>query len=209
MKTRSYLFTWFISSISIFILTESNYVNINNSFLYSQEIESSLILKKGNDWIEIKQGDVIYVRSFKTGTIANRKPNKLPGSTLGTFTAAKPSIFIGLDSQRKILVTEFENILLSDIYSIAYTSDRTMAFRFAPNNFAHGFIVGALFPLTLFLAEETEGPPPVFILIIFSSVVGVMVGVPSAVLGLIHGLSYPNIESEFIIGSSDWSIVEE
>jgi hypothetical protein len=36
-----------------------------------------------------------------------------------------------------------------------------------------------------------------------------MVGVSSAVLGLIHGLSYPNVESEFIIGSSDWSLVEE
>ena len=194
MKSRSYLIGWFIFTISIFIL--------NNSFLYSQELQSTLILKKGNNWIEIKQGDEIYVRSYN----AKRKANKLPGSSLGSFTAAKPSKFVGLDLQQRILVTEFDYILLSDIHSISITSSKTMAFRFAGNNFAHGFIAGALFPLTLFISE---GEDNLMALIIFAGFFGTFVGVPSGVLGLIHGTLYPNIENEFIVGQNEWIIVEE
>ena len=96
-RTRTHLLAWFIFSISSFILNESNLVHLNNSFLYSQELQSTLILKKGNNWIEIKQGDEIYVRSYN----ANIKPNKFPGSTIGSFTAAKPSKFVGTRSSTK------------------------------------------------------------------------------------------------------------
>lgn len=201
-RTRTHLLAWFVFSISSFILNESNLVHLNNSFLYSQELQSTLILKKGNNWIEIKQGDLIYVRSYN----AKRKPNKLPGSSLGSFTAAKPSKFVGLDLQQRILVTEFDYILLSDIHSISITSSKTMAFRFAGNNFAHGFIAGALFPLTLFLSE---GGDNTMALILFAGFFGTFVGVPSAVIGLIHGLLFPNIENEFIVGQNEWIIVEE
>lgn len=201
-RTRTHLLAWFVFSISSFILNESNLVHLNNSFLYSQELQSTLILKKGNNWIEIKQGDLIYVRSYN----AKRKPNKLPGSSLGSFTAAKPSKFVGLDLQQRILVTEFDYILLSDIHSISITSSKTMTFRFAGNNFAHGFIAGALFPLTLFLSEGGDNP---MALILFAGFFGTFVGVPSAVIGLIHGLLFPNIENEFIVGQNEWIIVEE
>jgi len=201
-RTRTHLLAWFVFSISSFILNESNLVHLNNSFLYSQELQSTLILKKGNNWIEIKQGDLIYVRSYN----AKRKPNKLPGSSLGSFTAAKQSKFVGLDLQQRILVTEFDYILLSDIHSISITSSKTMTFRFAGNNFAHGFIAGALFPLTLFLSEGGDNP---MALILFAGFFGTFVGVPSAVIGLIHGLLFPNIENEFIVGQNEWIIVEE
>ena len=201
-RTRTHLLAWFVFSISSFILNESNLVHLNNSFLYSQELQSTLILKKGNNWIEIKQGDEIYVRSYN----AKRKPNKLPGSSLGSFTAAKQSKFVGLDLQQRILVTEFDYILLSDIHSISITSSKTMAFRFAGNNFVHGFIAGALFPLTLFLSEGGDNP---MALILFAGFFGTFVGVPSAVIGLIHGLLFPNIENEFIVGQNEWIIVEE
>ena len=39
MRVCLYLFAWFISYISLFILTELNFVNINNPILYSQEVE--------------------------------------------------------------------------------------------------------------------------------------------------------------------------
>jgi hypothetical protein len=201
-RTRTHLLAWFVFSISSFILNESNLVHLNNSFLYSQELQSTLILKKGNNWIEIKQGDEIYIRSYN----AKRKANKLPGSSLGSFTAAKQSKFVGLDLQQRILVTEFDYILLSDIHSISITSSKTMAFRFAGNNFAHGFIAGALFPLTLFLSEGGDNP---MALILFAGFFGTFVGVPSAVIGLIHGLLFPNIENEFIVGQNEWIIVEE
>ena len=201
-RTRTHLLAWFIFSISSFILNESNLVHLNNSFLYSQELQSTLILKKGNNWIEIKQGDEIYVRSYN----ANIKPNKFPGSTIGSFTAAKPSNFVGIDLQQRILVTEFDYIPFSDIHSISITSSKTMTFRFAGNNFAHGFIAGALFPLTLFLSEGGDNP---MALILFAGFFGTFVGVPSAVIGLIHGFLFPNIENEFIVGPNEWIIVEE
>ena len=206
MKTRSYLFAWFITSTTMIILNDSSYIHLNNSFLYSQEIESSLILKKGNNWIEIKQGDVIYVRSFKTGTNKFGKPNKLPGSTIGSFTSAKPSKFVGLDLQNRILVTEFDYIYLSNIHSISISSSKTMAFEFAGNNFTHGFLAGTIFPLILFLSEGGDNP---MALIIVAGFFGTFVGVPSAAIGLIHGLAYPNIENEFIVGPNEWIIVEE
>ena len=202
MKTKSYLLSWFIFTISIFILDGASFINIKTSFLYSQELQPSLILKNGNSWIEIKQGDIIYVRSYNEKI----KPNKLPGSTIGSFTSAKPSKFVGLDLQNRILVTEFDYIYLSNIHSISISSSKTMAFEFAANNFTHGFLAGTIFPLILFLSEGGENP---MALIIFAGFFGTFVGVPSAAIGLIHGLAYPNIENEFIVGQNDWIIVEE
>ena len=203
-RSRTNLLAWFIFSISIFILNESSLIHLNNSYLYSQELQTSIMLKKGNNWIEIKQGDELYVRSYN----AKRKPSKLPSSTLGSFTAAKPIKFVGIDFQKKILVTEVDYILLSDIHSISITSSKTMAFRFIGNNFAHGFAIGTLIPLTIFFANDSGENE--FILVAFiSGFVGVGVGVSSAILGLIHGLTYPNIENEFIVGQNEWIIVEE
>ena len=59
--------------------------------------------------------------------------------------------------------------------------------------------------MTVFLTEDTDG----FVLgLILSAMFGIVVAVPSALLGLIHGYSYPNIENEYIIGSNNWIIVE-
>ena len=202
-RTRTHLLAWFIFSISLFILNESNLVHLNNSFLYSQELQSTLILKKGNNWIEIKQGDEIYVRSYN----ANIKPNKFPGSTIGSFTAAKPNNFVGIDLQQRILVTEFDYIPFSDIHSISITSSKTMAFRFAGNNFAHGFIAGGLFGSILIFSSDYDISPQLIIL--FFGLFGSFVSVPSAVLGLIHGSFFPNIENEYRLGQKEWIIVEE
>ena len=206
MKSRSYLIAWFAFTISIFILNESNFVNVKYSRLFSQQIENPLILQKGDSWLQIQPGEKVYIRSYKAGALRRGKPNKLPSSTLGSFVAAKPSTFLGIDYQNRILVTDNDYIYLSDIYSISITSSKTMAWRFAANNFGQGLLAGTIFPLTGFLTEDTEGF--IFYLMI-SAFLGIIVAVPSAVLGLIHGYSYPNIENEYIIGSNDWIIVEQ
>tara|TARA_Y100000746_G_C15321489_1_gene373886 strand:+ start:75 stop:692 length:618 start_codon:yes stop_codon:yes gene_type:complete len=205
MKTKSYLIVWFAFAISIFILNESKFIHFNNSSLFAQELKTSLVLKKGNNWIEMNQGDKLYIRSYKAGALRKGKPNKLPSSTLGSFVATKPSTLVGIDSQNRILVTDIDYIYLSDIYSISIISSKTMAWKFAANNFGQAFLAGIIIPMTVFLTEDTDG----FVLgLILSAMFGIVVAVPSALLGLIHGYSYPNIENEYIIGSNNWIIVE-
>ena len=64
MKSRSYLIAWFAFTISIFILNESNFVNVKYSRLFSQQIENPLILQKGDSWLEIQPGEKVYIRSY-------------------------------------------------------------------------------------------------------------------------------------------------
>ena len=43
---------------------------------------------------------------------------------------------------------------------------------------------------------------------VFSVVWGGIVGGAAGVLGLLQGLSYPNIDNEYVIDSNEWVIVE-
>ena len=103
MRVRSYLFAWFISYISLFILTELNFVNINNPILYSQEVEQPLKLKKWDNWLEIKKGDQIYVRSYEKGLFNNKVLTNLPGGSVFSGVATV-STFLTVDHQKKVLI---------------------------------------------------------------------------------------------------------
>ena len=48
--------------------------------LFAQEVEKSITLKKGENIIEIKPGDRVYVRYYKNLPNRDRSLNMLPGS---------------------------------------------------------------------------------------------------------------------------------
>ena len=208
MKVRLYLFTWFISSISIFILTELNFVNINYSILLSQEVEKPLNLKKGDNWLEIKKGDQIYLRSYEKGLFKNKALTSLPGGSVFSGVA-KVSTFLTVDHQQKVIITDHSAILFSDLYSVSPINDNTMSSRLAKDKAIKGFCIGFGLPFITVTMEGGGDFQYLVPMMLFSTAFGAMIGLGSGIFGAAQGTLYPDIIEEFIIGPNEWSIVKE
>ena len=153
MKTRSFLIAWFAFTISIFILNESNFVNVKYSHLYSQQIENPLILQKSDSWLEIQPGEKVYIRSYRKIWGKKRLTDIPQRKILPSGPKTKPTTFISIDHQQKVLITESEAIALSDFYSIAPLSGSTMALKTAQNGFVSFFWGG--FATTFFIISAS------------------------------------------------------
>ena len=210
MKSRSYLIGWFIFTISIFILDESNFVDIKTSHLFSQQTERPLILQKGDNWLEIKPGQKVYIRSYGKSFFGNRVLSNIPQrKIMPSGPPTKATMFISIDHQQKVLITESEAITLSDFYSISPVSDGTMAFKAARNGVVTGFCSGFAVTFLFFvLALGVDIGNEFSELTFLSSMVGGFTAGVSGITGLIFGSFTPDITEEFIISPDEWSIVE-
>ena len=210
MKTRTYLIAWFAFTISIFILNESNFVNVKYSHLYSQQIENPLILQKGDSWLEIQPGEKVYIRSYRKTIFGKRVLTDIPQrKIIASGPKTKPTTFISIDHQQKVLITESEAIALSDFYSIAPLSGSTMALKSAKNGFAGGFCGGFVLSVALFIGAGEVDFDDTSEVILLSSFLGGLTAVYGGIFGLISGLFISDITEEFIIGPDEWSIVEQ
>ena len=210
MKSRSYLIAWFAFTISIFILNESNFFNVKYSHLYSQQIENPLILQKGDSWLEIQPGEKVYIRSYTKSLFGTRVLTDIPErKILASGPKTKPTTFISIDHQQKVLITESEAIALSDFYSIAPLSGSTMALKSAKNGFVGGFFGGFAATFFIILASGAELQDDFSQVILLSSFLGGLTAVYGGIFGFVFGLFSPDITEEFIIGPDEWSIVEQ
>ena len=210
MKSRSYLIVWFAFTISIFILNESNFVNVKYSRLFSQQIENPLILQKGDSWLEIQPGEKVYIRSYTKSLFGTRVLTDIPQrKILASGPKTKPTTFISIDHQQKVLITESEAIALSDFYSIAPLSGSTMALKSAKNGFVGGFFGGFAATFFIILASGAELQDDFSQVILLSSFLGGLAAVYGGIFGFVFGLFTPDITEEFIIGPDEWSIVEQ
>ena len=210
MKTRTYLIAWFAFTISIFILNESNFVNVKYSHLYSQQIENPLILQKGDSWLEIQPGEKVYIRSYRKTIFGKRVLTDIPQrKIIASGPKTKPTTFISIDHQQKVLITESEAIALSDFYSIAPLSGSTMALKSAKNGFVGGFCGGFALSVALFIGAGEVDFDDTSEVILLSSFLGGLTAVYGGIFGLISGLFISDITEEFIIGPDEWSIVEQ
>jgi len=210
MKSRSYLIAWFAFTISIFILNESNFVNVKYSHLYSQQIENPLILQKGDSWLEIQPGEKVYIRSYRKSLFGKRVLTDIPQrKIIASGPKTKPTTFISIDHQQKVLITESDAIALSDFYSIAPLSGSTMALKTAKNSFIGGFCGGFTLSVVMFIGAGEVGSDETSSVILLSSFIGGITAVYSGIFGLIGGFFISDITEEFIIGPDEWSIVEQ
>ena len=210
MKSRSYLIAWFAFTISIFILNESNFVNVKYSHLYSQQIENPLILQKGDSWLEIQPGEKVYIRSYRKTIFGKRVLTDIPQrKIIASGPKTKPTTFISIDHQQKVLITESEAIALSDFYSIAPLSGSTMALKSAKNGFVGGFCGGFALSVALFIGAGEVDFDDTSEVILLSSFLGGLTAVYGGIFGLIGGSFISDITEEFIIGPDEWSIVEQ
>ena len=209
MKSRSYLIAWFAFTISIFILNESNFVNVKYSRLFSQQIENPLILQKGDSWLEIQPGEKVYIRSYRKIWKKKRLTDIPQRKILPSGPKTKPTTFISIDHQQKVLITESESIALSDFYSIAPLSGSTMALKTAKNGFASFFCGGFTTTFFIILAYGAELQDDFSQVILLSSFLGGLAAVYGGIFGFVFGLFTPDITEEFIIGPDEWSIVEQ
>ena len=209
MKSRSYLIVWFAFTISIFILNESNFVNVKYSRLFSQQIENPLILQKGDSWLEIQPGEKVYIRSYRKIWKKKRLTDIPQRKILPSGPKTKPTTFISIDHQQKVLITESESIALSDFYSIAPLSGSTMALKTAQNGFVSFFYGGFATTFFIILASGAELQDDFSQVILLSSFLGGLTAVYGGIFGFVFGLFTPDITEEFIIGPDEWSIVEQ
>ena len=210
MKTRSFLIAWFAFTISIFILNESNFVNVKYSHLYSQQIENPLILQKGDSWLEIQPGEKVYIRSYRKTIFGKRVLTDIPQrKIIASGPKTKPTTFISIDHQQKVLITESDAIALSDFYSIAPLSGSTMALKSAKNGFVGGFCGGFALSVALFIGAGEVDFDDTSEVILLSSLLGAGTAIYGGIFGLIGGLFISDITEEFIIGPDEWSIVEQ
>ena len=209
MKSRSYLIAWFAFTISIFILNESNFVNVKYSRLFSQQIENPLILQKGDSWLEIQPGEKVYIRSYRKIWGKKRLTDIPQRKILASGPKTKPTTFISIDHQQKVLITESESIALSDFYSIAPLSGSTMALKTAKNGFVSFFCGGFATTFFIILASGAELQDDFSQVILLSSFLGGLAAVYGGIFGFVFGLFTPDITEEFIIGPDEWSIVEQ
>ena len=209
MKSRSYLIAWFAFTISIFILNESNFVNVKYSRLFSQQIENPLILQKGDSWLEIQPGEKVYIRSYRKIWKKKRLTDIPQRKILASGPKTKPTTFISIDHQQKVLITESEAIALSDFYSIAPLSGSTMALKTAKNGFVSFFCGGFATTFFIILASGAELQDDFSQVILLSSFLGGLTAVYGGIFGFVFGLFTPDITEEFIIGPDEWSIVEQ
>ncbi|MDB9722318.1 hypothetical protein OAA83_00120 [Candidatus Marinimicrobia bacterium] len=209
MKTRSYLISLF--AISIFILDESSFIDIKTSHLYSQQNERPLILQKGDSWLEIKPGQKVYIRSYKKTLFRNRILTDIPQrKIIPSGPKVKPSTFISIDHQQKVLITQNDAIALSDFYSISPVTDGTMALKAAKNGFVGGFFGGFAASFLLLLSDgEVDIANEFLQVILLSSFLGVVTAVTGGIQGLLVGSFFPDITEEFIISPDEWSIIEQ
>jgi len=211
MKTKSYLIAWFAFTISIFILNESNFVNVKYSHLYSQQIDNPLILQKGDNWLEFKPGEKVYIRSYRKSFWGKRRLTDIPErSIIASGPITSPTTFISIDHQQKVLITETDAIALSDLYSISPLSGGKMTYKAARNGVVNGFCSGfavtfLFFVLLIGVDIGSEFPELIFL----SSILGGITAGVSGVIGLVFGSFTPDIVEEFIIGANEWSIVEK
>lgn len=209
MKTKSYLIAWFAFTISIFILNESNFVNVKYSRLFSQQIENPLILQKGDSWLEIQPGEKVYIRSYRK-TWGKKRLTDIPQrKILASGPKTKPTTFISIDHQQKVLITESDVIALSDFYSIAPLSGSTMALKSAKNGFVGGFYGGFAATFFIVLANGAVVPDDFPEMVLLSSLLGAFTAIYGGIFGFVFGLFSPDITEEFIIGPDEWSIVEK
>jgi hypothetical protein len=209
MKTKSYLIAWFAFTISIFILNESNFVNVKYSRLFSQQIENPLILQKGDSWLEIQPGEKVYIRSYRK-TWGKKRLTDIPQrKILASGPKTKPTTFISIDHQQKVLITESDVIALSDFYSIAPLSGSTMALKSAKNGFVGGFYGGFAATFFIVLANGAVVPDDFPEMVLLSSLLGASTAIYGGISGFVFGLFSPDITEEFIIGPDEWSIVEK
>ena len=209
MKTKSYLIAWFAFTISIFILNESNFVNVKYSRLFSQQIENPLILQKGDSWLEIQPGEKVYIRSYRK-TWGKKRLTDIPQrKILASGPKTKPTTFISIDHQQKVLITESDVIALSDFYSIAPLSGSTMALKSAKNGFVGGFYGGFAATFFIVLANGAVVPDDFPEMVLLSSLLGACTAIYGGISGFVFGLFSPDITEEFIIGPDEWSIVEK
>ena len=210
MKTRSFLIAWFAFTISIFILNESNFVNVKYSHLYSQQIEIPLILQKGDSWLEIQPGEKVYIRSYRKSLFGKRVLTDIPQrKIIASGPKTKPTTFISIDHQQKVLITESDAIALSDFYSIAPLSGSTMALKTAKNGVIGGFCGGFALSVVMFIGAAEVGSDETPSVILLSSFIGGITAVYGGIFGLIGGFFTPDITEEFIVGPDEWSIVEQ
>ena len=209
MKSRSYLIAWFAFTISIFILNESNFVNVKYSRLFSQQIENPLILQKGDSWLEIQPGEKVYIRSYRKIWKKKRLTDIPQRKILASGPKTKPTTFISIDHQQKVLITESEAIALSDFYSIAPLSGSTMALKSAKNGFVAGFFGGFAATFFIISASGAELQDDFSQVILLSSLLGAGTAIYGGIFGFVFGLFSPDITEEFIIGPDEWSIVEQ
>ena len=210
MKSRSYLIAWFAFTISIFILNESNFVNVKYSRLFSQQIENPLILQKGDSWLEIQPGEKVYIRSYRKSIFGKRVLTDIPQrKIIASGPKTKPTTFISIDHQQKVLITESEAIALSDFYSIAPLSGSTMALKSAKNGFVGGFCGGFALSVALFIGAGEVDFDDTSEVILLSSLLAAGTAIYGGIFGLIGGLFISDITEEFIIGPDEWSIVEQ
>jgi hypothetical protein len=209
-RTRTHLLAWFIFSISTFILNESNLVHLNNSFLYSQELQSTLILQKGDSWLEIQPGEKVYIRSYRKSLFGKRVLTDIPQrKIIASGPKTKPTTFISINHQQKVLITESDAIALSDFYSIAPLSGSTMALKTAKNGVIGGFCGGFALSVVMFIGAAEVGSDETLSVILLSSFIGGITAVYGGIFGLIGGFFTPDITEEFIVGPDEWSIVEQ
>jgi len=210
MKSRSYLIAWFAFTISIFILNESNFVNVKYSRLYSQQIENPLILQKGDSWLEIQPGEKVYIRSYRKSLFGKRVLTDIPQrKIIASGPKTKPTTFISINHQQKVLITESDAIALSDFYSIAPLSGSTMALKTAKNGVIGGFCGGFALSVVMFIGAAEVGSDETPSVILLSSFIGGITAVYGGIFGLIGGFFTPDITEEFIVGPDEWSIVEQ
>ena len=179
-----------------------------NSILFSQEFEQPLNLRKGDNWLEIKKGDQIYVRSYEEGLFNNKVLTNLPGGSIFSGIATV-STFLTIDHQKKVLITDQSVIMFSDLYSVSPIADKTMSSKLAKDKATKGFCVGFVLPFITVTMEgggdfQYLGP-----MLLFSTAFGAMIGLGSGIFGAVQGTLYPDIIEEFIIGPNDWSILKE
>ena len=209
MKSRSYLIAWFAFTISIFILNESNFVNVKYSRLFSQQIENPLILQKGDSWLEIQPGEKVYIRSYLKIWGKKRLTDIPQRKILPSGPKTKPTTFISIDHQQKVLITESEAIALSDFYSIAPLSGSTMALKTAQNGFVSFFWGGFATTFFIISASGAELQDDFSQVLLLSTFLGSLTAVYGGIFGFVFGLFTPDITEEFIIGPDEWSIVEQ
>ena len=210
MKSRSYLIAWFAFTISIFILNESNFVNVKYSRLFSQQIENPLILQKGDSWLEIQPGEKVYIRSYRKTIFGKRVLTDIPQrKIIASGPKTKPTTFISIDHQQKVLITESDAIALSDFYSIAPLSGSTMALKTAQNGFVSFFWGGFATTFFIILASGAELQDDFSQVLLLSTFLGALTAVYGGIFGFVFGLFTPDITEEFIIGPDEWSIVEQ
>jgi len=210
MKTRSFLIAWFAFTISIFILNESNFVNVKYSHLYSQQSEIPLILQKGDSWLEIQPGEKVYIRSYRKSLFGKRVLTDIPQrKIIASGPKTKPTTFISINHQQKVLITESDAIALSDFYSIAPLSGSTMALKTAKNGVIGGFCGGFALTVVMFIGAAEVGSDETPSVILLSSFIGGITAVYGGIFGLIGGFFTPDITEEFIVGPDEWSIVEQ